>query len=815
MRAEAGEPSYAEIARRVASQRHVDRFDVPISRATVYYCFREGRKRFDTDLVVAIVRALTRDEATVKAWGVALASIGRGAAVASVVHVTDALPQNTAPFVGRARELTRLSRHPAAHWIHAMPGAGKTSLALHAAHAAITSGAAAGVILADLRGHSPVGPPAEPQAVVRAVLRLLGEKSKALSAPAATKLMHDKLRANRRILVLDDAASPEQVHGIMPDPSGASVIVTSRVRPTAGRFHAVELPLFAPYESLALLDAVAGRVAIERERASADALLHLTGHQPLAVSLTAARVAARPDWTLAEHLTFARTRRDSLRLDEPVTRSLDLTYQALPQPAQRLLRAIADHPVGLLDRHGIGAIAQDLLPGSAHVDAALAALEQHSLITRRSTGHVEMHELVRVYAADLGLEHDPGSQRHAASERLRCHVINYAWAAHRIRNQARRSIPRAPRTAVDDIALTQDDAEAFFADSAELLLHIALTVNNDVVPEHGPATVNLLAETVGDAFHRAGRTDDAIALHREALRTARARGDSQGELRARVDLGGMLVITGRVTEAETLLSGIDKTSDGWPLEEPLMCNALGPALVAQGRVDQARRVLRKGIAAASDLSDLWREGQLWNSMALLHLRTGNLQQCHEALQRSITLSHRCDDQHGAARGRVNLSKLLHDLGNDADAEAEARQALSEMESLGFAPGIAAAYSNLSAAICALGRFEESAVLAERGLAVAREAANTQAESELLRTLGRSHLGRGHIDDARAVLERSLALAESLGDLSYVAECHEELGNCAHASGDASQAHRLWQQALKGYTTTGSTYAEPVRAKLAL
>ncbi|GEK81032.1 tetratricopeptide repeat protein [Agrococcus baldri] len=804
LRAEAGDPSYAEVARRVTALRTASGREGAVSRATVYDCFRDGRKRFDTALIIAIVRALARDEATARAWASALAVLGQRIGAAAVVTVTDALPAPAAPFVGRARELAALTGRPGAHWISAMPGAGKTALAVQAAREAIDSGAADGAVVADLRGHSPVGPPADPQAVVRAALRVLGDRSGPLPAASARRLLRDLLRAQRRVLLLDDAASLEQVEAIVPDPPGM-VIVTSRIVAAAPRFRPMELPLFAPYESLALLDALAGRAAIERDPRAAEELLQLTEHQPLAVSITASRVAAAAGWTLAEHLELARARRAGLRLDAPVARSLEATYRVLSEPAQRLLRGLAAHPVALLDGESIRVIAD---AAADEVDAALAELARHSLITRSAAGAVEMHELVRVHAADRGLELDPASRRRAAAERLHRSVIDRAWSAHLGRSRSRQSAGRAPRTAHRPAPATREEAEATFTDDLDLLLHVALHASAD----DGPAPVNLIAETLDDALHRAGRADDAERLFREALRVARERGDAEGELRALVDLGATLTHTGRSAEAEAVLSGVDRALPGWPAEAPLALGALGTSLLAQGRTVEARVCLERGIEAALGQDDLWREGLLWNSMALLQLRTGELAACRASLERSTTISARCGDLAAAARGHVNLAKLLLELDDPAAAAVEAQHGLTAMESLGHVPGTVVATSNLAASLCALGNLEEAAELAERGLGAARAAGMQQAELELLRTLGGTRLGRGAIETARATFDDALRLARSLGDRIGAADCLEDLGDCARAAGDEGTARRRWEGAAAERATAGSP-AGAVLAKL--
>jgi hypothetical protein len=74
LRAMAGEPSYAEIVRRIALHRAArpggaapERLP---GRVTVYDCFRPGRRRMDADLVAEVVRALDADPGP---WRAALA----------------------------------------------------------------------------------------------------------------------------------------------------------------------------------------------------------------------------------------------------------------------------------------------------------------------------------------------------------------------------------------------------------------------------------------------------------------------------------------------------------------------------------------------------------------------------------------------------------------------------------------------------------------------------------------------------------------------------------------------------------------------
>lgn len=71
LRAEAGDPSYADIAQRITTarvERGVGEHAARVARTTVYDAFRAGRRRIDAVLVTDIARALGADAATADRW---------------------------------------------------------------------------------------------------------------------------------------------------------------------------------------------------------------------------------------------------------------------------------------------------------------------------------------------------------------------------------------------------------------------------------------------------------------------------------------------------------------------------------------------------------------------------------------------------------------------------------------------------------------------------------------------------------------------------------------------------------------------------
>lgn len=813
LRVRAGQPSFTEIARRITQDRTARRLppaDAQIARITVYDCFRTDRKRLDTDLVLDLVRALGGDEAEVLRWAGWLQAVHQRASAASVVTVTDRIPDAPPAFVGRDRELQTLDECQGPAWISGMPGAGKSQLAFRAARNWVGSGRVGGALLVDLRGFSPEGPPADPEAVLDGLLRLLGVPARQQPGglEARSAMLVDLLSQRPQVIVLDDAANPAQVQAIVPAPHALHVIVTSRTRPephTAAEYTRLPLGLFTPQESLAALRLVVGDERVDADVHAAKELIETTGHLPLAVNLTASRVQNRPDWGLTDHVELAATRARTLRLDQVVTETFALSYRALAQDAQAMLRLLAVHPMALLDHDSAIALAGAEVtdPGSQ-----LDLLVRHHLITRPRPGRYAIHELLRVHVADRSLEIDPPAWRAAARERLVRSLVSRAWSAYLVRTTSVGEVPRTPRPDVVIQPMSLEQAEEFFADTTNVLLLLAHGEYR--AGESSPAVA--ISETLTGWLDHVGRFHDAHTLHREALRQAQANRDEEGEARARVDLGMRLAAVGRYSESQTMLLLAEPLVVSRPREAVAVHNALGIVTERQGDLEGAVPYYRTAIELAENLADLRRLGHAWSNLAGALLRLGQLGESQQALERSVDLARRTGDELGVARGLVNLASLLLALEDLPGAEAAARDSLEQFEKLGQIPGVVVSCSNLGAALQRRGAHTEALTWLRRGVQEARAVGMRQHETTLLSNLARCHLDLGDRDEAQTQARAALALAEEVGDPFERSTALTVLGDCL-APDETEEARAVWTEALAILDAMGSTDAEPVRERL--
>jgi transcriptional regulator with XRE-family HTH domain len=244
-------------------------------------------------------------------------------------------------------------------------GVGKTAVAL-AVGQGLLPDLTDGQLFADLRGMR--REPVDPYAVLTRFLRALGMASAEVPEDRDERLAaYRSILAGRRVLlVLDDAATEEQIRPLLPPAGGSVTIVTSRRRlgalVGAARW---TVPALSGVDGLRLLARIAGPERVAAEPDAAGDVVEACGYSPLAICIAAGRLAVRRDRTIAElhrRLTAEPGRLDTLSIgDLDVRASIGLSYQALG-PSHRLLF----RRLGLLSAPEWPAwVADELLGGSA------------------------------------------------------------------------------------------------------------------------------------------------------------------------------------------------------------------------------------------------------------------------------------------------------------------------------------------------------------------------------------------------------------------------------------------------------------------
>ncbi|MEU9088390.1 BTAD domain-containing putative transcriptional regulator [Streptomyces sp. NPDC048357] len=481
------------------------------------------------------------------------------------------LPPTDPCFTARADELTALERMlrsaPAGGCVAVtgMPGAGKTALAVEAAHR-VADAFPDGRLFMDLRdgaGTPADGPQAERAQTLDRLLRGSGGPAGPSDGPSA---------APRVLVVLDGVTSETQVRPLLPALRGAVVLLTAR-RVPAGLpgLRSVVLGPWRPEETRRLAGLFTGRAgtrAVTRggtpvadpgpgaDPGTVAEIAELCGRLPLAVRTAAAQLAARPHWsaaTLAERLREESGRLDALRSgDVDVRARLLEAYAACPDEQRRVFRLLSLLPPG---RFGAVQAAAALDVTGPQASAALEALADERLVAVDRDGW-QLPELLRLLAVErLALEEEPGAVRAGAERVCRAYVAAAAAPGH-VPDSGARGLVRLARTAYEaglwalTVRLTDALAGAWVQDEGEAAYTLALDAAERCADR--PAQARML-RSLGDLAWQYRRVERAHELFSGALALARAADDEEEAARALVGLSELRLDAGESAEAAALL----------------------------------------------------------------------------------------------------------------------------------------------------------------------------------------------------------------------------------------------------------------------
>ncbi|MGH3921266.1 MAG: BTAD domain-containing putative transcriptional regulator, partial [Pseudonocardiaceae bacterium] len=295
--------------------------------------------------------------------------------------------------------------------IHGMPGVGKTTLALHAAHLDRTH-YPDGQLFADLHGASPT--PTHPTDVLAGFLTAVGLPPHQLptTLDERAKLFRTWSTNRRVLIVLDDAHPHSQITSLLPATPHCAVIITSRwdlTNPPGA--HPIDLTTITLTEGVELLSRIIGKHRTAAEPHHAETLVDLCGHLPLALRCIGARLATMQTWPLhkmATLITTGPTPLDQLRYAEHDVRArYDSSYTHLDPPDRGALRLLS-----LLPPHTFSATTAAALLGTpTHtIETQFARLISAHLLettTKNTTDepHYKLHKLTRLYARER-LDHE-------------------------------------------------------------------------------------------------------------------------------------------------------------------------------------------------------------------------------------------------------------------------------------------------------------------------------------------------------------------------------------------------------------------------
>lgn len=647
---------------------------------------------------------------------------------AATVLPLDALTNDDPPFVGRDLELTRVVEALTADGdgaanpliVSGPPGVGKSALVRQAATAARASGRFSQVIFVDLRGYAEnPEEQALPAIVWSKLLLLLGVADDDITADPAEQAIqyHQQLSSlaaeGKSILLwLDNASSSAQFDPLRPADTTHRVAVTTRE--TFGHVpkpQVVDLDVMSPKEAIEVLTTSMrqrnpGDTRIQQEPEAARRMAELCDHLPLALQIVAALLADEPDRPVSELVDELASEEDRLSSLEyganlSVRAAFALSYRRLPDNLQRLFRLMSVVPGG-----DVGLVAAGWLISASHtaVRPQLMALVRGHLIRQHVRNRWSMHDLIRLYSAELSTS-DPEDADRALKNIVVRYLLGVGAAADWLTGvpdeRGRRLLPSAPqaaawfdaeRTTAIAIVMTlakksdyRDVIVAFAVALGEILgtqrhwlneSHDVAVVGASLVPyAQDRHYAGCLLNHYGSALRRMGHFNEALAAYQRAVEVAEDADDFTVADAARSNMGNVYFAQGRSVDEvlDIYWADVKACRESEPPNrrgEAIALANIGAALSLAERHVDAEEPLRKAIAIDRELGHepgiASAAKNLGGTLSRLGLENDDRRLCEEA----IDLLKEAAEQY---RARGNVSGWAEATNNLGQTQCQIRQ----------------------------------------------------------------------------------------------------------------------------------------------
>ncbi|TWP46276.1 tetratricopeptide repeat protein [Lentzea tibetensis] len=718
------------------------------------------------------------------------------------------LPPDISDFTGREEALKHVLGHADCEntgtatptvVISGFGGAGKSALAVHAAHL-LRKAYPDGQLFADLRG---AGRDLDTHEVLGRFLGLLGVPSPAQpdAADERRELYRRTVADRKLVIVLDNARNEQQVRGLLPGNPNCFVIITSRSRLTGIEGASpLELDFLTQDVAVEMLARIIGDARVEAEPDAAQRICQLCGGVPLALRAAGAKLLARPHWplkTLAKRLSDERRRLDELAVgDLAIRSSLQLNYAELDELHRR-----AFHLLSLLDLPDFGSwVAAPLLdvPADDAEDIVehLVDLRLVDVIGVDQIGRVRyrFHDLVQLFGAEQAAAEDADAVTTAVSRTLATWMALVEAGSQclprvtlGLRPQLDLEVEVDPRLAED----VEDDPTGWLRSETAAVVRAVERAHDLGVDE---ITTTLITSLLSSPFAARNEFGGWQRTHEVALRSARSRGNRRAEAVLLAGLGQL-----RYEQDDFTLALENFQQAAAFAEEVGDTSTLAVALVGMGTVrrdlaefDEARALLDRAV----ELGDAGVVAAASYGVGAILRDNGDLSAAAEAFERCLRLYRELNDQRGAALALRGLSLCHRASGEHAEAVELSRQAEEILRAAGDELGATYAGQSLAKALFRAGITEGVADLLDGCLEVCTRQHDRFGIALVTRTRGEFALAEGRLDEAAKLLASSLDQWTELGLPIWRARTLRDL---AAATSDAA----TWQEAVDLFTALNS------------
>lgn len=707
-----------------------------------------------------------------------------------------ALPFDVPDFSGRGHELQWICEtarraqegSPTVLALDGMGGGGKTTLAVRAAHQ-LAEQYPDGNLFIDLHGFTPGQTPLSPFQAQGDLLAAAGIPSEEISTVPAGRAARwqSYMRGRQMLLVLDNAASSEQVRELIPAFCDSLVLITSRPRLT-GLDGAEWLSVGAlpELDSHQILRNTLGAERVEREPDSARELLRLCGGLPLAVRIAAARLANRPRWSVQR--LVERLRDHNRRLDEltsegrGVASALLLSYQSMPLEQRTAFRLLGHHPGRYLDADEAAAL---LDTDALTAEDVLEELVDIRLLEAREPGVYALHDLVRSFVQRVA-QGERAPEDGQATERLLDHYLRTAELACDTLFPGRRRVGGTDEEGMPGNGFGHKDRALQWLDQhRESLLAAVDAAYDEGLLWHAAR----LPRELG--FHSSIRGYDAsanVALEKGVKASTRLGDPSL----ARLNLMNLAMGKWRLGQLSGAVARLEEAVDlSRQMEDEhseAECRArLGQAYNSMGELERALQLSQEASKRARELGFTRLDGSSLSMLSLIQVRLGRFEEAVESAERAVAIFDSIKEVQLSVSALSYLSQAIEGLGRFEEALARTDAALERCRRMNMLSELPLVLARRADVLVRMGELEEAADSSDHALAKATSSTGDIHRAAVHLSVGRVRYAQNDLDTAKdqQLLAHEIACRM---ELRYDEACALwGLARTAEAQGDARLA----------------------------
>ncbi|MFD5209317.1 ATP-binding protein [Streptomyces anulatus] len=711
------------------------------------------------------------------------------------VSIVDRVPPRPVTIVGRDDSLDELlarlmpqdtvSPSSVVTLVSGMGGAGKTTLAVEAAHRARDLGwFTGGTFFVDMRGYSGNDADLGPVSAAALLLRHLGTPEENIPPDsddilALWQARADQLASHGRplLVVLDNVSSAGQILPLIPARPHHRIVVTSRhvLASVPGRH--IDLSELSRSSSAQVLDRTL-RIARPEDSRVTDASKHaerigdLCGGLPLALQIVAAILKTEPHRPLAdvvEELADTRSRLDGLAYEDvdalgnpmAVRAAFALSYRRLSPADARAFPLLAQAPGPDFSLETAGVLL-DAAP--ARTRQVVRRLVGAHLLDGRAPERWMMHGLILLYAQEKAEEAQHNDEAAECLERILRHLSQNSREAD-LRIRWRDGAPESER-----FASSGDAWDWFDAEHHTLVAAVATAYRAGF----DGLSVNLAVSMVG-YFEQRARADWRDVFD-TAEKAASRIADPGLNVEVLANIGALYGVAHQHERALPFFSRAIRIIEGLgghPSEASVL-NVAARALMELGRPQEALHTFELAMAVFRKEGDKHGEGMVLHNIAGLFVRNGAPEHALEPLERDLVICRELGD-------RAGEGTTLNTLGN-----------------VHFE----------------LHRYEEAAAAFRKSLVVAREFRDVVLEGHCLKNLANACAELARFDEAFALYEEALELQRAYGDRFQEGDTLMNLGFTHQQLNQHAQAVDCFREAIDAFEESGvQDYAHTARATL--